>query len=73
MREKKKRIGKATSDMSNPKLKHTTALTTHVWELKKMGKDYNVTWEVLMKAIAYSKQKKCKLCKVEKVAIMVEE
>ena len=59
-----------TSHMSNFRLEKyagATELSKYVWDLKKKGKNYEVKWEVLRRAPAYSStSKRCQLCTTEK-------
>ena len=42
-----------------------------MWELKEKGKNFKVKWEILCRAIEYSKKTgRCALCTEEKVRIM---
>ena len=60
-----------TSHMSNFRLEKyagATELSKYVWDLKKKGKNYEVKWEVLGRAPAYSStSKRCQLCTTEKL------
>ena len=62
-----------TSHMSNFRLEKyagATKLSKYVWDLKKKGKNYEVKWEVLRRAPAYSStSKRCQLCTTEKLFI----
>ena len=47
-----------------------TALSKYIWSLRNDGTDYQVNWEILMRAPAYSnKSKRCDLCVTEKLLI----
>ena len=47
-----------------------TALSKYIWSLRNDGTDYQVNWEILMRAPAYSnKTKRCDLCVTEKLLI----
>ena len=64
-----------TSHMLNFRLERyaaagATELSKYAWDLKKKGKDYEIKWEVLRRAPAYSStSKRCQLCTTEKLFI----
>ena len=46
-------------------------LSTHIWELKDQGLDYNISWKILDRGKTYNPvTKKCLLCLKEKFYIM---
>ena len=48
---------------------HTT-LSSHVWDLKKMHKNYNISWSVIDRTADFNPStKKCRLCLKEKFYI----
>ena len=47
-----------------------TTLSTHIWNLKDEGKDYNISWSVIEKAPEFNPTtRKCTLCLKEKYHI----
>ena len=62
-----------TSHMSNFRLEKyagATELSKYLWDLKKKGKNYEVNWDVLRRAPAYSStSKRWQLCTTEKLFI----
>lgn len=49
---------------------HSTALSSHVWELKRKNIPHTLTWSILKMAPPYSKETQtCQLCIVEKTII----
>ena len=70
----KERILKVESDMGNPKMRHTMALSTYIWGLKDEEKEYKVSWKIFRKARVYSKKtNRCNLCIADEVVIMEEK
>ena len=62
----KMRITQHNSDFRNPKSKTKTSLSKHIWNLKKSGLDYQVSWNIIAKAKSYSPASKgCNLCTTE--------
>ena len=58
-----------TSSFRHEKKKHSTALSTHVWE-KDLGPDPDIEWSVLAHAPSYRLgQRNCDLCLTEKTEI----
>ena len=55
----------------NEKLENSTELSKCIWKLKKSDKTFQLSWEVLTRAKAYSnKNKRCNLCIMEKFYIL---
>ena len=51
-----------------------TELSKHIWELKRMGTDFTITWSVCRRAPAYSSlSKSCQLCLTEKLCIIAAD
>ena len=46
----KKRLGGHRYDMSNPKARHSTTLSSHVWGLKDKGEEFGLKWELVERA-----------------------
>ena len=61
-------------DANNENMKNRTALSRHIWKLKKDEKDnweYEVKWRIMDSAPVYSnKTKRCRLCLLEKYYII---
>ena len=67
----KKRWYKHTSDFNTEKNKHSTTLSTHIWDLKDSGENYQITWKILDKARESNPTtRKCRLCLKEKYHIL---
>ncbi len=62
----KTRINQHNSDFMNPKCKTKTALSKHIWNLKELGFDYQVSWKIIAQAKPYSPASRgCNLCTSE--------
>ena len=49
---------------------HSTALSTHIWELKKQSIPFSMEWSIQRLAAPYSKEtQRCQLCLTEKALI----
>ena len=65
----KRRYYGHTSSFKKESLKHSTALSSHVWE-KQLGPEPNIEWSILAHAPVYKKgQRDCNLCLTEKLYI----
>ena len=50
---------------------HATSLSSYIWSLKEVNRDYTMTWSIIAKAKAYTPEtKKCGLCIAEKSNIL---
>ena len=66
----KQRFSNHMSSTRLPKYEKSTALSQHIWELKREGKDHKVSWEICAKARPYTPEtKRCNLCITEKLWI----
>ena len=67
----KKRWYKHKSDFKNEKNKHSTTLSTHIWDLRSGGQDCQVSWKIIDKATEFNPiTRKCRLCLKEKYHIL---
>ena len=58
--------------MKHENLAHSTALSAHIWDLKKEGKSPTLSWSIVKRAPAYSKEtQNCQLCLSEKTFILL--
>ena len=65
----KRRFYSHTASFKKESKKHSTALSTHVWD-KELGPEPDIEWSILAHAPAYSKgQRTCDLCLTEKLHI----
>ena len=49
---------------------NSTELLKHVWQLRKAGKEFKITWSINLRAQAYSNiTKRCNLCLTEKLPL----
>ena len=65
----KKRYYSHTSSFRHESRKHSTALSTHIWD-KELGPEPEIEWSVLTHAPVYKLgQRNCDLCLTEKVEI----
>ena len=56
--------------LNNEKYKHQTTLSTHAWQLKDEGKDYDIKWSIVARAAPYRPGSGfCNLCNAEKTEI----
>ena len=70
-REFKVRFNEHNNDMRKPGNRLKTKLSSHVWELKDRGIDYEIKWKLLERAPTFNPvTKKCRLCLKEKYFIM---
>ena len=66
----KTRFTNHKQSFQNEKYAKATALSTHIWALKRSNIDYNVKWKIISKASKYlCGTRKCDLCLTEKVLI----
>ena len=67
----KTRYSGHTDSFRNENKRYATALSKHIWKLKKSNKNYSLKWKVIDKGKAYStSNKKCSLCIKEKFYII---
>ena len=58
------------SSFKLPHREFSTTLSSYVWQLKREGVNYNIKWEILVRALAYSPESKsCQLCTTEATMI----
>ena len=70
MRSFKERFYEHKMAFKNEKSGHQTALSRHIWKLKKAGKNFDIKWRIKARAPTYkSGSHKCMLCLKEKSAI----
>ena len=66
----KKRWYKHRSDFKNENNKHSTTLSSHIWNLKGGGNDFEVNWRIIDRATEFNPStKNCRLCLKEKYHI----
>ena len=66
----KKRFGGHTHDIEHEEAKGTT-LSKHVWDLKRAGIPYSISWSILARGDGYNpSNKQCRLCLLEKRHIL---
>ena len=52
---------------------HATALSRHIWDLKKNGEEFTIKWKIKSRATTFKAgSKRCMLCLREKVAIATQ-
>ena len=67
----KQRFTTHLSSFRRIQARNETCLSEKIWELKENGTDFEVNWEIVMKAPSYNNiSKKCQLCLTEKTLIM---
>ena len=67
----KTRYNEHLNDSRNPANRIKTKLSSHLWNLKDNGRDYEITWKLLERAPTHNPiTKKCRLCLKEKFYIM---
>ena len=67
----KKRWYKHNSDFNSEKYQHSTTLSTHIWDLKSAGQDYQISWKVIDRGAEYNPvTRRCRLCLKEKYHIL---
>ena len=60
-----------SKDFEKPENRTSTMLSSHVWDLKDRGLDFNISWKILDRGPSYNPvSKKCILCLKEKYFIM---
>ena len=63
----KDRLYEHRTDMNNVKNRTNSALSSHVWDLKDRGINYDVTWKLKDRGTPYNPtSKKCRICLKEK-------
>ena len=69
----KARFYKHRSTFEKEDHENPTTLSTHVWDLKKKTKNFNIQWSVIDRAQDYNPaKKKCRLCLKEKFYIIFQ-
>ena len=67
----KNRFGGHKTSFNNPKYKHKTTLSTHVWKLKEQKTNFTTRWSLIDRAPTFNPTtRKCRLCLMEKWYIM---
>ena len=67
----KKRYNKHTSDIRNAGQKKATKLSGHIWNLKEASIPYNLSWDIIARALSPNPTTKvCRLCLEEIYHIM---
>lgn len=69
--EFKKRYANHKTDFKYEKKKNSTALASHVWDIKKKDKQYEIEWKIIDATSELKNgQKQCRLCLKESLAIL---
>ena len=69
--EFKKRYANHKSDFKHESKKNSTALASHVWDIKKKDKKYEIKWKIIDATSELKNgQKECRLCLKESLAIL---
>ncbi len=72
--EFKLRYANHKQSFTKESLKNSTELSKHIWNLKSENTEYDIKWEIIGKAPAYSnKTKSCRLCNLEKYFIIYDK
>ena len=67
----KQRYSNHMQSIRHEKYGNSTKLSKYVWQLKKAGKKFKITWSINRRAQAYSNiTKRCNLCLIEKLSII---
>ena len=67
----KQRYANHLTSFRHEKHEHRTELSKYIWKLKREGKIFRVSWDILKRAFAYScVSKRCDLCLTEKLMIL---
>ena len=67
----KSRYGNHKSTFKHSHMRMKTTLAGYIWKLQDEGVPYNIKWETIATARAFTaSSKKCRLCLMEKVKIM---
>ena len=62
---------KKRCDFNSEKYQHSTTISTHIWDLKSAGQDYQISWKVIDRGTEYNPTtRKCRLCLKEKYHIL---
>ena len=70
----KERYSSHTSSFNHESKGHSTALSSHIWDLKKLNTPYSLSWSIIRLAPAYSRESQvCQLCLVEKTMISLAD
>ena len=70
----KERFTQHNQTFRNEKYEGSTALSKHIWNLKRKNKTYNINWSILSKASTYNPStKQCNLCTTEKTLILLSK
>lgn len=63
----KARLANHKRSFRSESMRAQTELSKHIWDLKDEGKDYEIKWDIVHKALPYSNvNKRCNLCIAEK-------
>ena len=69
----KERVNKHNSDFRNTNSKHSTTLSTHIWDLNGRNIDYDLDWSLVDKAPTFNHTTgQCRLCNKEKCYIIFD-
>jgi hypothetical protein len=67
----KNRYNNHTASFRHNKLKNSTELSKHIWQLKDQNIDHHIEWRIVKRARAFNnKSKRCNLCLTEKLYII---
>ena len=67
----KQRYSNHMQSIRHEKYGNSTELSKYVWQLKKEGEEFKITWSINRRAQAYSNTtKRCNLCLTEKLSII---
>ena len=67
----KQRYSNHIQSIRHEKYGNSTELSKYIWQLKKEGKEFKITWSINQRAQAYSNiTKRCNLCLTEKLSII---
>ena len=67
----KQRYANHLMSFRHDRYENQTELSKYIWRLKREGKGFNVDWDILRRAPAYSSlSKRCDLCLTEKLMIL---
>ena len=67
----KQRYSNHMQSIRDEKYGNSTELSKYVWQLKKEGEEFKITWSINRRAQAYSNTtKRCDLCLTEKLSII---
>ena len=70
----KSRYAAHKSSFTHESKAHSTALSSHIWDLKNSNTPYSLTWSIVKLVPPYSKESNvCQLCLVEKTFISLAD